>query len=59
MVAPEIPVPDVVLSVPLIVKFWLVTTEVRLVAAVSCVPIVATVTFTTGLVAGPYVALPA
>ena len=39
MVAFAIPTPDVVLSVPLIVKGTLTTTVVRLVAAVSCVGI--------------------
>ena len=51
MVAPAIGVPDVVLSVPLIVKFWLVSTAVTLASAVSVVGIT-TCTVTEGLVAG-------
>ncbi len=59
MVAPAIGVPDVVLSVPLIVKGALTGTVVRLAAAESCVAILVTVTITVGLVALPYVGLPA
>ena len=51
IVARAIGVPPVVaLSVPLIVKFWLTGTEVRLAAAESCVGAL-TWTCTTGLVA--------
>ena len=50
IVAPETGSPVVVLSLPLIVKFWLTRTEVRLAAAESCVG-ARTWTCTTGLVA--------
>jgi hypothetical protein len=51
MVAPEIPVPDVVLSVPLIDKGSFTATVVGLATAESCVAGRPTVTVTTLLVA--------
>ena len=59
MVAPAIGWPDVSLSVPLIVKFWLVRVVLGLATAVSCVDVVLTSTVTAGLVALLSSALPA
>ena len=51
IVAPAIGLPFASVSVPLMMKFWLTTAEVRLAAAESCVSMVVTCTVTTLLVA--------